>query len=96
MPLVPRNETPPYYVTRLSHVVLSSRDLDAARGFYEAGLGLEVTSHDSERLCLRAIEEHGHHSLMFEKLQDRRTRLLPCRRLQSLFRRRREKSARLV
>ena len=68
MPLVPRNETPPFNVTRLSHVVLTSRDLDATRHFYEAGLGLEVTSHDSERLCLRAIEEHGHHSLMFERL----------------------------
>ena len=54
-------------VTRLSHVVLTSHDLDATRAFYETGLGLEVTSADSQRLCLRAIEETSHHSLMFEK-----------------------------
>ncbi len=57
----------PFDITRLSHIVLTSRDLDKTRYFYESGLGLEVTSQDDERLCLRAIEETGHHSLMFEK-----------------------------
>ena len=60
----------PFNITRLSHVVLTSADLDRTRYFYETGLGLEVTTHDSERLCLRAIEETGHHSLMFEKTTD--------------------------
>ncbi|MDE0112652.1 MAG: hypothetical protein OXN84_10265 [Albidovulum sp.] len=67
MPLVPRNEKPPFNATRLSHVVLTSRDLDATRHFYGAGSGLEVTSHDGERLCMCAIKENGHRSVMFEK-----------------------------
>jgi catechol 2,3-dioxygenase len=66
--LTPNRDTP-FNVTRLSHVVLSSRDLDVTRHFYEAGLGLEVTSHDADRLCLRAIEESWHHSLVFEKTE---------------------------
>lgn len=68
MGLVPHNLEPIFNITRLSHVVLTSKDLDATRYFYETGLGLEVTSADSERLCLRAIEEAGHHSLVFEKV----------------------------
>ena len=67
MSVLEPNLTPPFNITRLSHVVLTSRDLDKTRYFYETGLGLEVTSHDSERLCLRSLEETGHHSLVFEK-----------------------------
>lgn len=67
MPLIPSNPAPAFNTTRLSHVVLTSRDLDATRAFYETGLGLEVTDHDSTHLCLRAIEESAHHSLIFEK-----------------------------
>jgi catechol 2,3-dioxygenase len=59
-----------YDITRISHVVLTSRDLDKTRFFYERGLGLEVTFQDAERLCLRALEETGHHSLVFEKTAD--------------------------
>ena len=54
-------------ITRLSHVVLTSRDLDRTRHFYETGLGLEVTAHDGDSLHLRAIEETCHHSLVFER-----------------------------
>ena len=57
MPLLTPNTNMPFNITRISHVVLTSRDLDATRYFYESGLGLEVTFHDSERLTLRAIEE---------------------------------------
>ena len=67
MSLLEPNLDLPFNITRLSHMVLTSRDLDKTRYFYETGLGLEVTSQDDERLCLRAIEETGHHSLMFEK-----------------------------
>lgn len=69
MALLQPNTAIPFNITRLSHVVLTSADLDRTRNFYEAGLGLEVTSHDSERLCLRAIEETSHHSLVFEKAE---------------------------
>ncbi|NCF49522.1 MAG: 3,4-dihydroxyphenylacetate 2,3-dioxygenase [Bacteroidetes bacterium] len=68
MGLVPVNSDIPFNVTRLSHVVLTSRDLEATRYFYETGLGLEVTEHSRDHLCLRAIEECSHHSLMFEKV----------------------------
>lgn len=67
MSLLQPNASVPFDVTRISHVVLTSRDLDRTRHFYETGLGLEVTAHDGERLCLRALEETGHHSLVFEK-----------------------------
>ena len=70
MPLLTPNTDMPFNITRISHVVLTSRDLDATRYFYESGLGLEVTFHDSERLTLRAIEEQGMFSLMFEKVVD--------------------------
>ena len=70
MPLLTPNTDMPFNITRISHVVLTSRDLDATRYFYESGLGLEVTLHDSERLTLRAIEEQGMFSLMFEKVAD--------------------------
>ena len=68
MPLVDPTSDLPFNITRLSHVVLTSRDLDKTRYFYETGLGLEVTDHDADRLYLRAIEEGSHHSLIFERV----------------------------
>ena len=67
--LLPNLEIP-FNITRLSHVVLTSSDLDKTRFFHESGLGLEVTSDDDDLLCLRAIEETCHHSLVFEKASD--------------------------
>ena len=67
MSLLQPNLKIPFNITRLSHIVLTSRDLDKTRHFYETGMGFEVTSHDAERLSLRAIEETSHHSLVFEK-----------------------------
>ena len=67
MSVLKTNFSPPFNITRLSHVNLTSKDLDATKYFYETGLGLEVTYHDSSYLCLRALEETSHHSLIFEK-----------------------------
>jgi len=67
MALLQPNLSISFNVTRLSHVTLTSEDLDATRFFYESGLGLEVTFQDSERLALRAIEETSKVSLLFEK-----------------------------
>ena len=67
MALYPTNHDPPFDITRLSHVRLTSTDLERTRDFYESGLGLEVTESSSTHLYLRAIEESGHHSLVFEK-----------------------------
>lgn len=79
MSLLEPNLSVPFNITRLSHVVLTSQDLDKTRYFYETGLGLEVTHHDSESLCLRAIEEGFHHSLVFEKTTNEGPGL--CRRV---------------
>ena len=62
------NLTPLFNITRISHVVLTSHDLDKTRYFYETGLGLEVTEHNSNCLYLRAIEETSHHSIIFERI----------------------------
>ena len=67
MSLLQTNTSPPFNITRLSHVVLTSKDLDRTRFFYETGLGLEVTFQDNNYLCLRALEETSHHSLIFER-----------------------------
>merc|ERR1712097_81023 len=67
MSLLQTNVSPPFNITRLSHVALTSKDLDRTRFFYETGLGLEVTFQDNDYLCLRALEETSHHSLIFEK-----------------------------
>ena len=67
MPIKNENRNPPFNITRLSHVVLSSRDLDKTRYFYETGLGLEVTFQDKNNLYLRCLEEPWNHSLIFQK-----------------------------
>ena len=67
MPVPPPNLTPPFNTIRLSHVELGVTDLDRARAFYEATLGLQVTHADSEMLTLRAMEERGHHCLILRK-----------------------------
>lgn len=67
MGLLHPNMDIPFNITRLSHVHLTSRDLDRTRHFYEKGLGLEVTDQDENWLYLRAIEETGHHAIVFEK-----------------------------
>jgi len=54
MSLQAPNADVPFDITRLSHVVLSSNDLDATRYFYETGLGLEVNTH-----VLPAIGRHS-------------------------------------
>ena len=67
MSLLQTKISPPFNITRLSHVALTSKDLDRTRFFYETGLGLEVTFQDNDYLCLRALEETSHHSLIFER-----------------------------
>ena len=55
---------PPFAIVRVSHTELVVRDLAASRAFYVDTLGLQVTFEDSEILCLRAMEERGHHCLV--------------------------------
>ena len=61
---------PPFNITRISHVILTSRDLDASRKFYSDVLGLVVSDVDSDALYLRGLEEAGHHSLVIRKSSD--------------------------
>lgn len=64
MGLPEANPSPPFEVTRLSHVVLNVRSLSASRRFYEAIIGLVVTGADEEAIYLRGVEEVCHHSLI--------------------------------
>ena len=72
MSVLKPNYDPPFNITRLSHVNLTSRDLDATRFFYEKGLGLEVTSHEKNYISFRSLEETSHHSLVFEKKETKK------------------------
>jgi catechol 2,3-dioxygenase len=58
---------PPFNVTRISHVVLTARDLDASCRFYCDMLGLMLTDRDDDNAYLRGLEEACHHSLVLRK-----------------------------
>ncbi len=61
---------PPFNVTRISHVVLTVRNLEASRRFYADVLGLVVSASDGSAVYLRGLEEAGHHSLVLERSAD--------------------------
>jgi catechol 2,3-dioxygenase len=64
---VPRHIfNPPFNVVRCSHVVLTARDLEASRRFYET-VGLQVEDADADALYFRAMEERNHHSLVLRR-----------------------------
>lgn len=58
---------PPFHITRASHVVLSVKDLQASRPFYEEVLGLVLTAQADRTLYYRGIEEACHHSLVLRE-----------------------------
>jgi catechol 2,3-dioxygenase len=70
MPLPSVVLDPPFNVTRISHVVLTSRDLDASCAFYCDVLGLALTDRDDDAAYLRGLEEACHHSLVLRKSAD--------------------------
>jgi catechol 2,3-dioxygenase len=57
----------PFNIVRLSHTVLEVTDLGAAEAFHVGMLGLQVTAKTAETLCLRGLEERGHHCLMLRR-----------------------------
>ena len=67
MPVPHPNLYPEFNIVRLSHVELQVSDLAASKEFYTNILGLQVTFEDSTRICLRAMEERGHHCLVLVK-----------------------------
>ena len=66
MPVPAPQLYPPFNIVRLSHVEFAVTDLAASRAFYVDTLGLQVTYEDSERICLRAMEERGHHCVVLK------------------------------
>jgi catechol 2,3-dioxygenase len=58
---------PPFNVTRISHVVLSVKDLDASSKFYSDVLGFAISHRDDNSLYLRGLEEGCHHSLVLRR-----------------------------
>ncbi len=67
MPAPKPNLYPAFNVVRLSHVEFVVKDLDISKAFYVDTLGLQVTHEDGERVCLRALEERGHHCIVLKK-----------------------------
>ena len=61
------NPSPDFNITRTSHLVLSSNDLEKTRAFYEDVLGFHVSDQDDGALYVRGLEEAYHHSLVFIK-----------------------------
>jgi catechol 2,3-dioxygenase len=61
---------PAFNTTRVSHVVLTARDLDASRRFYTDVLGMVTTEQDDDALYLRGLEEACHHSLVLRQTSD--------------------------
>lgn len=59
--------SPPFAITRISHVVLNVTDLEASRSFYEELIGMVVSDADATTAYLRGVEESAHHSLVLQQ-----------------------------
>ena len=70
------NLYPSFNIVRASHVEFRVKDLEASRAFYADTLGLQVTEESDGHLCLRAMEERGHHSLILRQGPEALTRAL--------------------
>tara|TARA_B100001173_G_scaffold300326_1_gene299732 strand:+ start:31 stop:1011 length:981 start_codon:yes stop_codon:yes gene_type:complete len=67
MPLPKANLYPPFNTSRLSHIELGVKDLDASEAFYVDTLGLRITEKNSNYIYLRGMEERGHHCIILKK-----------------------------
>jgi catechol 2,3-dioxygenase len=68
---VPKTElSPPFNITRASHVRLTVRDLQRSRAFYTEVIGLLVTHEDGDVAYLRGVEERCHHSLVLRRTDE--------------------------
>lgn len=76
MPVPAPNLYPPFNIVRLSHVNYAVTDLAASRAFYVDTLGLQVTYEDDSRICLRALEERGHHCIVLTRADSADVRVL--------------------
>ena len=64
------NFSPPFNITRASHMVFTARDLSKSKDFYTEVVGLLVTAEDANTVWLRGVEESCHHSLTLKKTND--------------------------
>ncbi|MBN8919559.1 MAG: VOC family protein, partial [Rhizobiales bacterium] len=67
MSLPQTNFDPPFNITRASHLVFTTRDLEKSRAFYTEVLGLIVSDEDRDTVWLRGVEERAHHSLTLKR-----------------------------
>lgn len=67
MPVPSPNLYPDFNIVRLSHVEFVVADLAASRAFYADTLGLQVTHETATSICLRAMEERGHHCIVLKQ-----------------------------
>ena len=67
MPVPETNFSPPFNITRASHVVLTTRDMKLSRSFYTEVIGLLVTHESDDEIYLRGVEETCHHSLILRR-----------------------------
>lgn len=63
-------QSPPFRITRFSHVVLNVTDVARSCEFYENLIGLVVTAADADVAYLRGVEEACHHSLVLRRADD--------------------------
>ena len=70
MPLPKNNLYPDFNISRLSHIELGVKDLEASFAFYVETLGLQVTEKESDYIYLRGMEERGHHSVILKKSEE--------------------------
>jgi catechol 2,3-dioxygenase len=71
MPVPTHIFNPPFNVVRCSHAVLTVRDLEASRAFYERAIGLKVEHAEKGALYFRGMEERNHHSLVLKQGTER-------------------------
>ena len=64
------NYSPPFSITRASHVVLTVLDLEESLAFYCDLIGLVVSERTADTAYLRGLEEACHHSLVLQKTTD--------------------------
>jgi catechol 2,3-dioxygenase len=67
MDLPRTNYDPAFNITRMSHAVLTVKDLQTSRLFYTEVIGLVVTEETKDALYLRGVEEACHHSLVLRR-----------------------------
>ena len=70
MPVPETNYSPPFNITRASHIRLTVRDLPRAREFYTEVIGLLVSDEDTGVVYLRGVEESCHHSLVLKTTKE--------------------------